>query len=194
MEKRLFVSFNCIFTGTKEYRDSVLESIRSSYDKGDKVNEQDVLNGINWYKEYTKICDPNKDSLKALKLYRQFVVVARTLCTGEREAQIRMLKDFGYSHDVYSISIKKKGDEILDTSKPEQHYGDILSNGFAILGNSLIDNNVNELHSWNVRGGQSFYFDSLCDECDFRPEFDSSAIHTINKLTVVPKILGLSKK
>lgn len=194
MEKRIFVGIDCIFEGTKKYRDKVMDAMRSAYDKGDNLNEKDFLNRLNWYKEYTKICNPNRDSLKALRLYREFVVVSKHLCIAEREAYIRMLIDFGYPYDMYSISVKSKGHDILDSSKPELHYGDILTKGFTITGNVLVDKNIDELRSWTVRGGQSLFFDSMAEENDYQAGDEYSIIYTVNKLTKLPKLVGTSKK
>lgn len=194
MSKNVYVGIECVFNGIEKYRKEVLESMRAAYDKGDNLDEQKFLNGLNWYKTYTEKCRLNRDSIKTLKAYRDFFAAARYLCIGEREAIIRMLRDCSYPKDLYSISVKARNHELLDASKPELHYGDILTNGLTIVGNSLVSKEFNELYSFNARGGQAFFFDPVCDECDYCPGDYETGFYTVNKISELPKILGLDKK
>ncbi|MBR4830882.1 MAG: hypothetical protein IKZ96_03870 [Bacilli bacterium] len=196
--KKIFVSTDCVFAGTRDYREQVIASIRSAYKKGDNLNEQEFLNSIDWYKKYKNICFwntfNNMDSLNAIRAYREFVVVVKTLCDREKEAWKAILEKYGYEGEPYTIPIKKEGQEIIDESKEEQHFGDIMSEGFAITGNTLVDMHLSELQSWTLRGGKSLFFDPMGDESDYQVGDEDSVVYTVNRLTKVPKLIGISKK
>lgn len=196
--KKIFVSTDCIFTGTREFREGVIASIHSAYKKGDNLNEQVFLNSIDWYKKYKSICFLNTfnniDSLNAIRAYREFVVVVKTLCDKEKEAWKAILEKYGYEGEPYTIPIKKEGHEISDKRKEEQHFGDIMSEGFAITGNTLVDMHLDELQSWAVHGGKALFYDPVGNECDYQVGDEESIIYTVNRLTKVPKLIGVDKK
>lgn len=196
--KRIYVGAECIFDGIKDFKQDVLDSMNRAYKHGDKLNEQKFLNSIDWDKEFERIAKANrrnnKDSLKAMRLYREIIVVEKTLCTSEGEALKNLLLENGYLDEPYTIPIKDSEYQILDSSKPENHFGDILSKGFTLTGNALVSKYTDELKSWTARGGRSLFLDPFGDETDYQIGDEESIIYTVKKLSMVPKLLGMDKK
>lgn len=191
----IYVSFECLFKGTLAARDKVIEIMRRSYDDGDKVNEKVFLDSMDWYKLYTSKASLSDNTLTAIRRFDNMIIVSRDVCQRETLARYKMLLDFGYERDFYSIGLKKPGHEIIDATKPEQHYTDIIQEGFAVTGNILVVSENDEAYNWVVRNGaRAFIFDPKGKSSTVSLEDDNNVIYTVKKLTKLPKMLGIDKK